>query len=72
MTPPNIILGHLIELTGNIADAYTCALFTMEPNRKNLVLSEHFTLSRNLDRGAEIAIGNGPIGLAAQTLKPQL
>ena len=72
MTPPNIILGHLIELTGNIADAYTCALFTMEPNGKNLVLSEHFTLSRNLDRGAKIAIGKGPIGLAAQTLKPQL
>ena len=72
MTPPNIILGHLIELTGNIADAYTCALFTMEPNEKNLILSEHFTLSRNLDRGAKIAIGKGPIGLAAQTLKPQL
>ena len=72
MTLPNIILGHLIELTGNIADAYTCALFTMEPNGKNLVLSEHFTLSRNLDRGAKIAIGKGPIGLAAQTLKPQL
>ena len=72
MTPSNIILGHLIELIGNVSDAYTCALFTMEPNEKKLVLSEHFTLSRNLDRGAKIAIGKGPIGLAAQTRKPQL
>lgn len=72
MTPPNIILGHLIELIGNIADAYTCALFTMEPGGKNLVLSEHFTLSRNLEKGVKISIGKGPIGLAAQTRKSQL
>lgn len=72
MTPSNIILGHLIELIGNIADAYTCALFTIEPDGKNLVLSEHFTLSRNLDREAKISIGKGPIGLAAQTRKSQL
>ncbi|MBC8288568.1 MAG: GAF domain-containing protein [Nitrospinae bacterium] len=72
MTQPNIILGHLIELIGNVADAYTCALFTIEPGKKELVLREHFTLSRNLDRGAKIAVGKGPIGLAAQTRKPQL
>jgi diguanylate cyclase (GGDEF)-like protein len=72
MTPSNIILEHLIKLTVNVADAYTCALFTMEPNENKLVLSEHFTLSRNLDRGAKIAIGKGPIGQAAQTRKPQL
>ena len=72
MTPPNIILGHLIELVGNVADAYTCALFTMAPDNKKLVLREHFTLSRNLDRGAKIAVGKGPIGMAAQTRKPQL
>lgn len=72
MTPPNIILGHLVDLIGNVADAYTCALFTMAPGEKELVLHEHFTLSRNLDRGAKIPIGKGPIGLAAQTRKPQL
>ena len=72
MTSPNIILGHLIELIGNVADAHTVALFMMEPGGKNLVMREHFTLSQNLDRGAKIAVGNGPIGLAAQTRKSQL
>ena len=72
MTPSNIILGHLIDLIGNVADAYTCALFTTESSEKELVLSECFTLSRNLDRGAKIAFGEGPIGKAAQTRKTQL
>ena len=72
MTPSNIILGHLIELIGNVADAHTVALFIMEPNGKNLVMREHFTLSQNLDRGAKIALGKGPIGLVAQTRKSQL
>lgn len=72
MTPSNIILGHLIELIGNVADAHTVALFMMEPNKKTLVMREHFTLSQNLDRGAKIPIGKGPIGLVAQTRKIQL
>lgn len=72
ITPANIALGHLIELVGNVADAYTCALFTMTPDEKYLVMREHFTLSRNLDGNAKVAIGKGPIGLAAQTRKLQL
>ncbi len=72
MTPSNIVLGQLIKLVGNVADAYTSALFTMEPGEKNLTLREHFTLSHNLDREVKIAVGKGPIGLAAQTRKPQL
>ena len=72
MTPSNIILGHLIELIGNVADAHTVALFIMEPNGKHLVMREHFTLSQSLDRGAKIPIGKGPIGLVAQTRKSQL
>jgi diguanylate cyclase (GGDEF)-like protein len=72
MTSSNIILGHLIELIGNIADAYTCALFTMAPDKKHLIVREYFTLSRDLNRGAKILPGKGPIGLAAQTRKLQL
>jgi diguanylate cyclase (GGDEF)-like protein len=72
MPPSNIILGHLIELIGNVADAHTVALFVMEPGEKKLVMREHFTLSRNLDRGVKIPVGKGPIGLAAQTRKSQL
>ena len=72
MNPSNITLGHLIELIGNVADAYTCALFMIEPGKQELVLREYFTLSRSLDREAKIVIGKGPIGLAAQTRKLQL
>jgi GGDEF domain-containing protein len=72
MTPANLILGHLIELIGNVADAHTVALFTMDPGDKVLAMREHFSLSRNLDRGAKIPIGKGPIGLTAQTRKSQL
>jgi diguanylate cyclase (GGDEF)-like protein len=72
MTSSNNILQHLIELIGNVCDAYTCALFMIESDKKTLVMREHFTLSHNLDIEAKIAIGKGPIGLAAQTRKPQL
>ena len=72
MNPSNIVLRHLIELIGNVSDAFTCALFTIESGKKELVLCEHFTLSRNLNRGVKIPVGKGPIGMAAQTRKLQL
>ena len=40
MTPTNPILGHLIELIGNVADAHTVALFTMELGGKTLAMRE--------------------------------
>ncbi len=72
MTPAKPILGHLIELIGNVTDAHTVALFTMEPGGKTLAMREHFSLSNNLDPGAKIPVGKGPIGVAAQTRKSQL
>ena len=72
MKPSNPTLGHLIELIGNVADAHTVALFIMEPGDKTLVMRDHFTLSYNLDRGAKIPFGKGPIGLTAHTRKSQL
>ena len=67
---PSNLLSHLIDLIGNVADAHTTALFGL--TKDNLVMREHFTLSRHLNRNIVIKIGEGPIGLAAQTLKPQL
>ena len=67
---PSNLLSHLIELIGNVADAHTTALFGLTKDK--LVMREHFTLSRHLNRNIVIKIGEGPIGLAAQTLKPQL
>ena len=63
-------LLHLIDLIGNVADAHTVALF--EAKGDKLEMREHFTLSHNLDRNVSILMGEGPIGLAAETLKPQL
>ncbi|MBC8285529.1 MAG: diguanylate cyclase [Nitrospinae bacterium] len=63
-------LAHLIDLIGNVADAHTTALFCLTEDK--LVMREHFTLSRNLDPNVTIKIGEGPIGLAAQNLEPQL
>ena len=67
---PSNLLSHLIDLIGNVADAHTTALFRLKKGK--LVMREHFTLSRHLNRDIVIKIGEGPIGLAAQTLKPQL
>ena len=67
---PSNLLSHLIDLIGNVADAHTTALFGLTKDK--LVMREHFTLSRHLNRNIVIKIGEGPIGLAAQTLKPQL
>ncbi len=66
------ILSHLIELTSNVADAHTVALFRLTGDGGKLALREHFTLSRNLDQNASIKLGEGPIGAVAQTLKPLL
>ena len=64
------LLSHLIDLIGNVADAHTTALFELKENQ--LVMREHFTLSNNLNRDVSISVGEGPIGLAAETLKIQL
>ena len=64
------LLSHLIELIGNVADAHTTALFELKENQ--LVMREHFTLSNHLNQNVSISLGEGPIGLAAETLKTQL
>jgi diguanylate cyclase (GGDEF)-like protein len=67
---PSNLLSHLIDLIGNVADAHTTALFGLTKDK--LVMREHFTLSRHLNPNIVVKIGEGPIGIAAQTLKPQL
>ena len=72
MNQANLVLKHLIELITNVADAHTVAIFTMHSDGQNLIMSEHFTLSHHLDTTAQIPLGKGPIGITAQTRKPQL
>ena len=67
---PSNLLSHLIDLIGNVSDAHTTALFRL--TKDTLVMREHFTLSCHLNQNIAIKMGEGPIGLAGQTLKPQL
>lgn len=64
------ILTQLIELTCNVTNAFTAALFVADPIQKVLSLREFHTLSLNLDQGAKIPYGKGLIGLVAETGKP--
>jgi GGDEF domain-containing protein/putative methionine-R-sulfoxide reductase with GAF domain len=64
------ILTQLIELTSNVANAFTAALFVADPIERVLVLREFHTLSLNLDPEARIPYGKGPLGLVAETGKP--
>ncbi|MEE9259436.1 MAG: GAF domain-containing protein [Nitrospinaceae bacterium] len=64
------ILSHLIELTSNVTNAYTTALFTADKVNKTLVLREHLSLGRNLNEDVSIPFGQGPVGQAAQTRRP--
>ena len=64
------LLSNLIDLIGNVADAHTTALFELKENQ--LIMREHFTLSNHLNRNVSIRLGEGPIGLAGETLKTQL
>ena len=66
------VLTSLIELTNNVTDAFTTALYVADPVNKTLRLKEHLTLSDNLDREATIPFGEGPVGLAASDQKPSL
>lgn len=66
------VLTSLIELTNNVSDAFTTALYVADPVTKTLRLKEHLTLSANLDEKATIPFGEGPIGLAALDQKPSI
>ena len=58
-------LTIFIELTNNVTDAFTMALYFVDPVNNTLHLKEHLTLSDNLDKEAIISIGEGPVGIAA-------
>ena len=64
-------LNQLIELTSNVTDAFTTALFVSDPNKKMLLLAGYHSLSLNLDGKARIAYGDGPIGWVAENEKPK-
>lgn len=60
-------ITDLVQLAGNVADAYTSALFRLDDDANVLILDRHMTLSRNFDESVRIPMGNSPIGKAALT-----
>jgi len=66
------LLDQLIELTGNISNAYTVALYKVDKSGKTLVLRHHISLSLNFNTNAKVKFGEGPIGSVAQSKQPFL
>ena len=64
------IFSHLIELTTNVTDGFTTALFTADNEERTLYLRNHLSLSSNFVPGVKIPFGQGPIGEVAETQKP--
>jgi len=58
-------LANLIELTSNVADAFTTALYTVNLEDGTLKLRSHLTLSSHLKTDATFTIGEGLLGQAA-------
>ena len=65
-------LGQLVELTGNISNAFTIALYKVNSYKKNLFLRHHISLSPNFNTEAKINFGEGILGTVAQNKQPYL
>jgi GGDEF domain-containing protein/putative methionine-R-sulfoxide reductase with GAF domain len=58
-------LTNLIELTSNVADAFTTALYAVNLEEGTLKLRSHLTLSSHLKTDATFVIGEGLLGQVA-------
>ena len=68
----SVLLNQLVELTGNISNAYTIALYKVDTDKETLVLRHHISLSLNFDIDAKVKFGEGPIGSVAKSKQPFL
>ena len=65
-------LYQLVEVTGNISNAFTIALYKADLDKKILVLRHHISLSSNFNAEAKINFGDSPVGKVAQSRTPFL
>ncbi|MGP0566965.1 MULTISPECIES: GAF domain-containing protein [unclassified Nitrospina] len=63
-------LHNLMDIICNLADAYTAALFVLQPDAETLTLRVHQSLSPQIKIDASFKIGQGLLGRAAFDLKP--
>ena len=60
------VLNQLIELTGNVSDAFTIALYKINLSGKTLGLRHHISLSSDFNSELNFGFGKGPIGMVAE------
>ena len=60
------ILNQLVELTGNVSDAFTIALYKINLSGKTLGLRHHISLSADFNSELKFGFGKGPIGMVAE------
>ena len=60
------ILNQLVELTGNVSDAFTIALYKINLSGKTLGLRHHISLSADFNSELKFGFGKGLIGMVAE------
>ena len=60
------LLNQLVELTGNISNAFTIALYKINLSGKTLGLRHYISLSTNFNPEIKFGFGKGLIGMAAE------
>lgn len=63
--PPEV-LNQLVELTGNVSDAFTIALYKINLSGKTLGLRHHISLGADFNSELKFSFGKGPIGMVAE------
>lgn len=62
-------LNQLVELTGNISNAFTIALYKVDNTNQIMTLRHYISLSSNFNCEKKIKFGEGPMGAIAENKK---
>ncbi len=66
------IFSHLVELTSNVTNAYTTALYSANREKETFSLREHFSLNSNLTLKAEVPFTHDVISKAIKNKRPMV
>jgi putative methionine-R-sulfoxide reductase with GAF domain len=60
------LLNQLVELTSNVTNAFTVALYKINLSGKTLTMRHHISLSPNFNADIKVGFGKGLIGMVAK------
>ena len=63
------LLNQLVELTANVSNAFTIALYKINLSGKTLTLRHYISLSTNFNPEIKVGFGKGLIGMVAKNKK---